>query len=234
MSQKQVLIFDMYETLVINTNDLWIPTFNTIVDGLGLDISGKTLWDLWKPIEVTFRQERYGPGYPFKSYRKAWTECFEKVFSAIPDVKKGASEYAAEICVEGWSTRDSYPESKKVLDFLKENGFTIVLLSNADIDSIESLISLHKFNFDFVACSEKIQSYKPEESAYKYVLDNMKISSESCLYIGDSQYDDVFGSRRVGIDSAWVNRYNNSLDEDLPKPQYILKSLEDLIQILMK
>ena len=45
MSQKQVLIFDMYETLVINTNDLWIPTFNTIVDGLGLDISGKTLWD---------------------------------------------------------------------------------------------------------------------------------------------------------------------------------------------
>ena len=34
MSQKQVLIFDMYETLVINTNDLWIPTFNTIVDGL--------------------------------------------------------------------------------------------------------------------------------------------------------------------------------------------------------
>ena len=62
----------------------------------------------------------------------------------------------------------------------------------------------------------------------------MKISSESCLYIGDSQYDDVFGSTRVGIDSAWVNRYNNSLDEDLPKPQYILKSLEDLIQILMK
>ena len=61
MSEKQVLIFDMYETLVINTNDLWIPTFNTIVNGLGLDISGQTLWDLWKPIEVTFREERYEP-----------------------------------------------------------------------------------------------------------------------------------------------------------------------------
>ena len=80
MTEKKVLIFDMYETLVINTNDLWIPTFNTIVNELGLDISGKSLWDLWIPIEVTFREERYEPGYPFKSYRKAWTECFKKYF----------------------------------------------------------------------------------------------------------------------------------------------------------
>ncbi|MFL2627068.1 MAG: HAD family hydrolase [Dehalococcoidia bacterium] len=232
MTEKKVLIFDMYETLVINTNDLWIPTFNTIVNELGLDISGKSLWDLWKPIEVTFREERYEPGYPFKSYRKAWTECFEKVFLEIPGIRKGAADYAAEMCVQGWSTRNSYPESTKVLDYLKEQGFIIALLSNADIDSIESLINLHKFNFDFVACSEKIQSYKPEESAYNYVLENMKISPESCLYIGDSQYDDVFGSGRVGMDSAWVNRYNNSLNADLPKPKYIIKNLEDLIQIL--
>ena len=60
----------------------------------------------------------------------------------------------------------------------------------------------------------------------------MKISPESCLYIGDSQYDDVFGSGRVGMDSAWVNRYNNPLNSDLPNPKYILKNLEDLIQIL--
>tara|TARA_Y100001936_G_C16010913_1_gene633514 strand:- start:649 stop:1350 length:702 start_codon:yes stop_codon:yes gene_type:complete len=233
MVEKKVLIFDMYETLVINTTELWTPTFNSIVNELGLHVSGKSLWDLWKPLEVTFREERYGPDYPFKSYRQAWTECFEKVFNDMEDVKEGASDYAAEMCVEGWSTRDAYPESKKVLDVLKEHGFLIVLLSNADIDSIENLIKLHKFDFDFVACSEKIQSYKPEETAYNYVLQNMGISPESCLYIGDSQHDDVFGSNRVGMDSAWVNRYNNPLDPDLPKPQYILKNLEDLIQILL-
>ena len=184
MVEKKVLIFDMYETLVINTTELWTPTFNSIVNELGLHVSGKSLWDLWKPLEVTFREERYGPDYPFKSYRQAWTECFEKVFNDMEDVKEGASDYAAEMCVEGWSTRDAYPESKKVLDVLKEHGFLIVLLSNADIDSIENLIKLHKFDFDFVACSEKIQSYKPEETAYNYVLQNME-TSQNVLALWD-------------------------------------------------
>ena len=83
MTGVKAVIFDMYDTLVQNSPTLWRSTFNEICHTQQLNLDGQTLWDTWKAKEINFRQERYGPSYPFKTYEQAWYECFAEVFKEI-------------------------------------------------------------------------------------------------------------------------------------------------------
>lgn len=229
MPQIQAVIFDMYETLVQNSPSLWLQTFDEICSEQGLEMTGQELWDLWKPREMRFRQERYQPSYPFKTYEQAWRECFEQVFE---ELGKGDAAEAARLSVRDQGRRDLYPEVGDVLGALRSaDHYKLGLLSNADNDALRPLIQLHALEFDRVVCSEGARSYKPEPVSFRLILEELGLSAEVCLYVGDSQHDDVKGAGGVGMRTAWVNRNGAELDPALPVPDHEIHSLTELLEI---
>ena len=85
MGQITTVIFDMYETLAENNSALWVELFGRICADQGLNISGQTLFDKWKPREMQFRKVRLNfeepeKSPPFKSYEEAWRDCFVEAF----------------------------------------------------------------------------------------------------------------------------------------------------------
>ncbi len=230
MPQIQAVIFDMYETLVQNSPSLWLQTFDEICREQGLEMAGQELWDLWKPREMRFRQERYQPSYPFKTYEQAWRECFQQVFE---DIGKGDAAEAARLSVRDQGRRDLYPEVSEVLGALRSaDHYKLGLLSNADNDALGPLIRLHGLEFDRVVCSEGARSYKPEPVSFRLILEELGLSPDICLYVGDSQHDDVQGARGVGMQTAWVNRNGAELDPALPAPDHQVNSLTELLDIV--
>ena len=230
MPKLRAVIFDMYETLVRNSPSLWLHTFDEICREQALDMAGQELWDLWKPLEMRFRQERYQPYYPFKTYERAWRECFQQVFQ---DLGKGDASEAARISVRDQGRRDLYPEVTEVLGALRSaDHYKLGLLSNADNDALGPLIRLHGLEFDGVVCSEGARSYKPEPESFRLILQELDVSPEACLYVGDSQHDDVQGAGAVGMRTAWVNRNGAEPDPALPAPDHQVHSLMELLDIV--
>ena len=84
----QAIAFDCYRTLFDNSHDDWKKTFDEIIKAQNLPLNAEDFWTRWRKYEVNFRSIRTDLGRPFnsppfKSYRQAWTECFEQVFKDI-------------------------------------------------------------------------------------------------------------------------------------------------------
>ena len=235
MTTVRAVVFDMYETLVVNTSSLWIATFQEICRSQDLPLSGQELWDLWKPIEMQFRKDRLQPDAegnqpPFKSYRQAWKETFESVFLQLG---RGDADAAAGRSVLDQGLRQLFPESRQVITTLRNTGrFKLGLFSNADDDALFPLLEKHRLCFDSTVTSEGAKAYKPLPRPFLLVLEALDLPAEACLYVGDSQLDDVYGAKNAGMQSAWLNRRGGSLDPGLPSPDYEVNDLSGLLKIL--
>lgn len=235
MTAVRAVVFDMYETLVVNTPSMWIATFQDICREQGLPISGQELWDRWKPIEMQFRKDRLQPDAegnppPFKSYRQAWRETFESVFL---ELGQGDADAAADRSILDQGLRRLFPESRQVITTLRNTGrFKLGLLSNADDAALFPLLEKHRLCFDSTVTSEDAKAYKPLPRPFLIVLEELDLPAEACLYVGDTQLDDVYGAKNVGMRSAWLNRRGASLDPGLPSPDYELNDLSGLLKIL--
>ncbi|MCL0044501.1 HAD family hydrolase [Dehalococcoidia bacterium] len=224
------VIFDMYETLAQNNTSLWLRTFDKICRKQDLPLTGEELWHEWKLLEVRFRKERYDPGYPFKSYEQAWRECFENVFSKLG---KGDAIAAARASVIALGQRDLFPETFNMITRLKEaKHLRRGILSNSDNGSLWPLLKRHGLQFDATVCSEAALAYKPDPHVFSVISSALNVPAKLCLFVGDSQYDDVQGAHKVGMQTVWVNRQGMPPDPALPLPDYQVADLYGVLEIL--
>ena len=223
------VIFDMYETLARNTSSLWVFTFDQICQDQGLPLTGQELWDWWKPLELGFRWDRLTMD-DFKNYEQAWRECFEQVFCQL---EKGDAAAAARRSVEDLGKREVFPETRDVLARLNgADRLRLGVLSNADNDFLWPLLERHGLKFDGVVCSEAAQVYKPHPRAFQLIMEALDVPAEACLFVGDSQFDDVQGAHNAGMRTAWVNRRGAQPDPALPSPDYQVENLTELLDVL--
>lgn len=235
MSPITAVIFDMYETLVVNTTALWVETFEDICRQQALGLTGQELWDRWKPVEMVFRRERLrsdgnGGLPPFKSYYQAWLETFEQVFN---DIGKGDAKHAAQRSLADQGLREMYSETAEVLVRLHDvRDIQVGLLSNSDNDALLPLVKRHGLRFDAVVSSESARAYKPLGQPFQTMVKALGVEASSCLYVGDSQVDDVKGGKDAGMQTAWVNRHQARLDPALPSPDYHVQDLREILDVL--
>ena len=74
--------------------------------------------------------------------------------------------------------------------------------------------------------------YKPLPGLFQEMLRALKVKPDEAVYVGDRQYEDVLGANGVGMHSVWINRGNQQLDPQLPRPAYQIASLSDLPALL--
>lgn len=108
--------------------------------------------------------------------------------------------------------------SKMLLNYLRDRGFKIVLLSNnskARVDMFNE--ELHLDNIPMGA--------KPLLKNYKKAMEIMGTSKENTFFVGDQLFTDVWGAKRLGIRSILVKPIN--ANEEI---QIVLKrKLENIV-----
>ena len=129
------------------------------------------------------------------------TQFNRKVFD---DVLETINELKKKYRVVIGSTADTYP----LLENLKENNVIV----------------------DKVYTSEMIKTYKPDIRFYQYILDNEGVKASDAIFIGDSTQDDVLGPQKLKMKTILLYR-NDNYKTDVVKPDYIIHSLLELLQI---
>jgi FMN phosphatase YigB (HAD superfamily) len=84
-----------------------------------------------------------------------------------------------------------------------------------------------------VFSSESARIYKPHPEAFKRILSKLGLPAESCWYVGDHVWDDVYGASQVGMQTVWINRDNREFDGRV-RPVQEIKSLLELVDLAVE
>lgn len=213
MPNIKAVIFDMYDTLVPNTVDYWIPLFTRIAQIQQLPIAGHDLFRQWKKIDLAFRQTRLNliqpeKTPPFKTYQQAWQESFIKVFAK--NNIDGDPSKAAAAAIESLQTREAFNDTRSSVLTIQKRWET-GLISNADNAYLIPNLNHIGLNFDAVISSETVKSYKPNSKPFLSTLALLGLKASEAVYVGDNPYDDVVGAKGVGMKVILINRYNRPI-----------------------
>ncbi|MCZ6539836.1 MAG: HAD family hydrolase [Chloroflexi bacterium] len=233
----EAIAFDCYRTLFDNSHDDWKQTFGEIIEAQDLPLDSEELWTRWRKYEVNFRKVRTDLGRPynsppFKSYRQAWTECFQNVFDDLdlgPGTRADAAA-AGDRAAMHMTDRPIFPDTLEALDLLKGR-VKLGVFSNADDDGLRPLLANAGLEFDFVASSESAQVYKPALAAFEHLFKGLETGPEKTWYVGDELFDDVLGGYRAGATTVWINRNGAEVDRE-PEPDIEITDLRELSEIL--
>ncbi len=101
----------------------------------------------------------------------------------------------------------SFPEVPEVLTALRDRGYRLGIVSNWSWNLRDRVaqVDLDEF-FELVWASAYAGSNKPHPEIFHQSLEQMSLSPERALYVGDSYEHDVIGARNAGLDVVLLDR----------------------------
>ena len=136
----------------------------------------------------------------------------------------------AEIIGREWTnatSRTAYSETARVLEYLKNKGYKIGLLT-AGVSSSYN-ITLKRLNldpyFDLVVGEDTVNAPKPDPRAYAHTIEKLGCAPSEILFVGDHPINDYEGPRKSGMHSVLVDREGKH-----PKEMLKIKTLDALLE----
>jgi putative hydrolase of the HAD superfamily len=112
----------------------------------------------------------------------------------------------------------------------------IGLLTNS-IDPHEQRIRIKKSGigiyFDIIGIASEIGSFKPNKEAFTWIADQLGVSANKCIFIGDSEKYDIEGSIKSGMKS--IKRVKEKPHETMAHDCFLeYNELENILKIKYK
>ena len=231
MSAITTVIFDMFNTIAQDGTDLWRQTFEAIIEEQRLDTTPEELRHAWDYGAGNFRDRRTAPGAPFISYLDGWAEAFSTAFDELN--VKGDGRAASQKSIDDLGTRPLFPDSTEALSILGQS-YRLAVISNADDAYLDPVVARLPAKLESVISSEAVRCYKPDRRLFDAAVSQLGVQPSECAYVGDRQFEDVMGSRTVGMTAIWINRLERPADPDLPTPDAEIRDLLELPDVLTR
>ena len=239
MTNVKAIIFDYYETLAQLPHDGRERMMDGIAKAVGYESPPGQPWKEWteQPSDLKLRfaggsstrSAVNGEPPPFRTFWDYWKERFEELFQSWDVDARG--ELGADAYTEHHIKAVVYPEVKDTLSVLGET-CDVAILSNADDAFLQGSLAKNALTFETVVSSEELRVYKPHVSTFRAICTRMGIEPAEALYVGDTPWADVEGSRNAGMGQVWIDRYGVEWPDDIKPPQHTITSLTELVEIV--
>ena len=219
----KAILFDGYGTLFEDAMQPLMALCAQIAREQGLRMDGDGFLNVW--------DVHYFPllhGEDFFTMREAHIISLTRVFREL-EIEEDPRHYITPL-FDRFGMSPVYDDVAPALAGLA--GYATGIVSNADTDHVERALERNGLRFPVVVTSESARSYKPNPAIFHHALDLVNYRAEEALYVGDSQDDDIVGAGRAGMPVAWLNRNGGVLKPGIPKPDYEITGLMDLLEIV--
>jgi len=126
-----------------------------------------------------------------------------------------------------------YPGVFETLNYLKNKGYKMVICNNKPFGFIEPILNKlaikHFFN-NWIG-EDSLSEKKPSATPLFYLANEMNISKEKCVMIGDSK-NDILAAKNSGMESIGVSygyNYNENISDY--NPTLVVDNFADLQQL---
>lgn len=230
------IIFDVDDTL-LDFGSAFHAAQKDIADKLNIEfskeyaaLSEKLGWKAWNEAGLDHTELKEVQ----KNYHTLYYKYLEQHYRDL------IQAYGAEISVEGLietyiksvSSSKVFMEKNtlEVYKTLNEN-YKLVLATNG-IDRIqrERVQAFLPYTYE-TFISENMDTIKPSEEFFRYIISELECEPEECLMVGDSITNDIMGALDVGMHVCYYNIRNKKIPEEV-LVNYEIKSIEEILDIL--
>jgi HAD superfamily hydrolase (TIGR01662 family) len=125
----------------------------------------------------------------------------------------------------------------EVLETIRKGEYKIAIIANADSVGARKVIAACGLRdyFDAIIISEEVGAQKPAREIFEAALDRLKVKAENTIMVGNRIDADIVGANRIGMKSVWFkwnNRYQETISNKEERPDFVIKSLPELLGIL--
>lgn len=122
------------------------------------------------------------------------------------------------------------PNAKELLDYLKENGYTIAIASSKKTDTVKMGLQVSGLEgyFETIVGIEQVYNHKPDKECLIKVLKQVSGEFTNAVYIGDSA-SDIVCAKNAGCYS--IGYTSNKLLVDKLKASQPNALVDDLIEV---
>lgn len=225
----QVLIFDKDGTLT-DTSTLWFEPTILVLDELvnrnEMNLTNEEHDELFNRLGITETDIIENSVIAAGSVRDMLEVINE--FRAI-DIEENYNfvvHYFADYILSHPEKIQTLGQVKRALSGLKEEGYTIALVTNDSRLPAEAVLKVAGIGelFDFVGTTDEFPS-KPATDSLVAIQNQFGVSFNEMIYIGDSTVDEEFATNTAGF-IAVTSEPNNP--DVLPSAIFKVKSIEEL------
>lgn len=208
----KAILFDFYGTIANygNMKEADIQTWKVIFEYISSKVKSITYEEFinrWNPIFTSFisLEEKSEESILLTKISKLLysfnIECDSKTIARIGDM-----------CLKTWQSYISFPDDMVMIFDLLKSRFKLGIVSNFDHPShLRRLLSERRIAnfFESVIISGEIGIMKPNSKIFYKALNELNVSPDETIFIGDNIIDDIDGARNIGCKTILIDRQNN-------------------------
>jgi len=121
--------------------------------------------------------------------------------------QKLSAASALDLVETGLRKLSPYPDVVAALSELRNQGFTLVTLTNSSIKAARAKLDYAQIHdqFDQHFTVEPVMQFKPAPAAYQQVFESLEIKADQAIMIAAHPWD-LMGARAVGMQTCFVRR----------------------------
>ena len=231
--RRKVVFFDLGGTLLVMRRD---RIFRRVLDEEGYRIGLGAVHASYLKVETWWLSVYGGRAMSPGETNEAYRDLDEKVFSSLfPRVSHSEAVRVSRQVRKRWPELEGeiplelYPDVEPTLSRLKNDRYTLGLVSNAPADTgrVVEALGLTKY-LDSVIISGVVGFSKPNPAIFRIALDDVGAKPSEAVLVGDLYEADILGARNAGITGLLIDRDSTTRGMDCP----CLKSLEEVYSFL--
>lgn len=184
--------------------------------------------NLWRQKQLEYTWLRSLMGH----YRDFWTVTGEALDYALEVFKIENPALRARL-MELYLHVKPYPEAETCLKTLRERGIKTAILSNGSKGMLISAVRRAGFFdlFDDLYSVDDIRIFKTHPSTYQMAVDGLGVAAEDIAFQSSNAWD-AAGATAFGFQVAWVNRFNQPVENLGVTPKCMINDLSELSSLI--
>ena len=221
-TNKEVLLFDLDGTLIDSAPDLALA-INHMLTTIARPTFSEDLIRSWVGN---------GAGILVKRSLSGKSEIDENIDADLfkQSLQIFLGFYKDNLCIN----TQLYPNVRACLKILKARGYRLALVTNKPHEFIGPILTGLELDgfFEILLGGDSLPKRKPDPSPLLHVCQELQVSIEQCLMVGDSK-NDILAAKAANMDSIGLSYgYNYGEDIGLHKPEAVFNDFSDIVAAL--
>ncbi len=126
-----------------------------------------------------------------------------------------------------------YEEVETVLEVLKEEGYELILSSNAATEFVDFQVRPVRKFFSYVfSATSDFGEVKKSNDFYARVCEILDVKPQAVVHTGDHWVFDFINPRRIGINAYYLDR-NGNAKADEKEEEFVISDLNEILDVFV-